>query len=125
MQYVAETRGHQVVCDQPTDAGGEDGGMTPPEFLLVSLGTCVMYYAANYLRLQKMTADGMTVKVEAEKAMNPPRLGKFRIVVEIPGEIEERHLEGARRSAEKCLVKNTMLNIPEIEVSVRAGELVA
>jgi uncharacterized OsmC-like protein len=125
VQYVAEARGHQVICDQPVDGGGEDGGMTPPEFLLVSLGTCAMYYAANYLRMQKIAADGMTVKVEAEKVMNPPRLGKFRIVIEVPGVMEERHLEGARRSAEKCLVKNTLLNVPEIALTVRAVELVA
>ena len=83
-QYEAETRGHKVICDQPVDAGGKDGGMTPPEFLLVSLGTCAMYYAANYLRMQNLPADGMTVSVEADKAMNPPRLGKFRMVIDIP-----------------------------------------
>jgi uncharacterized OsmC-like protein len=125
VQYVAEARGHQVICDQPADAGGEDGGMTPPEFLLVSLGTCAMYYAANYLRLQKIAADGMVVKVEADKAMNPPRLGTFRIVIEVPGLVEERHLDGARRSAEKCLVKNTLLHAPAIELSVKAVDLVA
>ncbi|MBL8240306.1 MAG: OsmC family protein [Bryobacterales bacterium] len=125
MRYEAEARGHKVICDQPIDGGGEDSGMTPPEFLLVSLGTCAMYYAANYLRIQKLPSDGMTLTVEAEKAMNPPRLAKFRIVIDIPGEVEERHLEGARRSAEKCLVKNSMLVTPEIELSVRAVQVVA
>lgn len=125
MQYEAHARGHKVICDQPVEAGGEDAGMTPPEFLLVSLGTCAMYYAANYLRLQKIPADGMTVSVEADKAMNPPRLGAFRINIEIPGGIEERHLDGARRSAEKCLVKNSMLVTPEITVAVRSAQVVA
>ncbi|MFN0101835.1 MAG: OsmC family protein [Bryobacteraceae bacterium] len=125
MQYEAEARGHKVICDQPMDAGGEDGGMTPPEFLLVSLGTCAMYYAANYLRMQKLPADGMTLTVEADKAMGPPRLGKFRVAIDIPGLTEERHLEGARRSAEKCLVKNTLLVTPEIELTVRAVQAVA
>ena len=123
-QYVAEARGHQVVCDQPVDAGGEDTGMTPPEFLLVSLGTCAMYYAANYLRMNKIAADGMTLTVEADKATNPPRLGAFRIAIDIPGPKEERHLEGARRSAEKCLVKNTLLTAPQIELTVRATQAV-
>jgi len=125
MQYEAEVRGHKVICDQPLDAGGEDAGMTPPEFLLVSLGTCAMYYVANYLRMQKLPAEGMTLTVEADKAINPPRLGKFRIAIEIPGVTEERHLEGARRSAEKCLVKNTLLMAPEIELTVLAAQAVA
>jgi hypothetical protein len=38
---------------------------------------------------------------------------------------EERHLEGARRSAEKCLVQNTLLMAPEIQLTVREGAAVA
>ena len=39
-RFIAEARGHRVECDQPASNGGADTGMTPPEFLLVSLGTC-------------------------------------------------------------------------------------
>src|ERR1035438_5447527 len=55
-QYLADSkfevaaRGHRVICDQPVDNGGSDGGMTPPEFLLASLATCAAYYAAQYLK---------------------------------------------------------------------------
>jgi uncharacterized OsmC-like protein len=84
-----------------------------------------MYYAANYLRMHKLPADGMTVRVDAEKAANPARLSKFRIDIEMPGVFEDRHLEGARRSAEKCLIKNTLLVAPEIELTVHSGLAVA
>jgi putative redox protein len=47
VRFAAETRGHRVVSDQPPENGGEDSGMTPPEFLLASLGTCAGYYAAQ------------------------------------------------------------------------------
>lgn len=124
-KFEAEARGHSVICDQPLEAGGTDAGMTPPEFLLVSLGTCAMYYAANYLRLQQLPAEGMTVTVEADKVMNPPRLGRFRMFLDVPDVHDPRHLEGARRSAEKCLVKNTLLTAPSIELTVRAGRAVA
>ena len=125
MRYEAEARGHKVLCDQPIDAGGADSGMTPPEYMLVSLGTCAMYYAANYLLMQKLPAEGMTLTVQADKVMGPPRLGAFRIAIDIPGVLDERHLEGARRSAEKCLVKNTLLMAPSIELTVRAAQAVA
>lgn len=125
VQFEAEARGHKVICDQPVEASGADGGMTPPEFLLVSLGTCAMYYAASYLAHRGLPAGGMTVSVEAGKAANPARLGKFTLVIEIPGVQDERHLEGARRSAEKCLVKNTLMFPPEIELNVRSSQAVA
>lgn len=120
-KYEVDARGHKVICDQPVDGGGEDAGMTPPEFLLASLGTCAMYYAANYLKLHQVPADGMRVHVEADKAAGPARLSKFRIVIDMPEGVSEKNLEGARRSAEKCLVKNTLLMTPEVELTVRSA----
>ena len=37
LKFEARARGHRVICDQPPDNGGSDSGMTPPEYLLVSL----------------------------------------------------------------------------------------
>jgi len=58
------------------------------------------------------------VKVAAEKATGPARMDGFRITVEVPGLEGEQHLEGVRRSVEKCLVKNTMLHAPSIAVEI-------
>jgi putative redox protein len=44
VRFEAGARGHRVISDQPTENGGSDGGMTPPEFLLVSLGTCAGFW---------------------------------------------------------------------------------
>jgi uncharacterized OsmC-like protein len=115
---VAESRGHQIIVDQPVDNRGTDEGMTPPELLLASLGTCAMYYAADYLRRNNLPARGMEVFVDAEKATAPARLGHFAIRIVIPEVADPDHLEGARRTAEKCLVKNTILIPPTIELTV-------
>jgi putative redox protein len=50
VQFQIKTRGHFIVSDQPADSGGFDKGMTPPELLLVSLGSGAGFYAAQYLR---------------------------------------------------------------------------
>lgn len=115
---VAESRGHQIIVDQPVENRGTDEGMTPPELLLASLGTCAMYYAADYLRRNNLPAKGMEVFVDAEKATAPARLGHFAIRIIIPEVSDPEHLEGARRTAEKCLVKNTMLIAPTIDLTV-------
>lgn len=121
VQFEAETRGHKIVCDQPLDNGGADEGMTPPEFLLASLATCAGFYAAQYLNSRKLPSVGLRVKVTAEKVLNPARLDQFVLVIETPAELSEKDSEGVRRSAEKCLVKNTMLMPPSISLSVRTG----
>jgi hypothetical protein len=35
---------------------------------------------------------------------------------------DPQHIEGVRRSVEKCLIKNTLLVAPEIELGIRALE---
>jgi uncharacterized OsmC-like protein len=42
--------------------------MTPPEYLLVSLGTCAGFYAAQYLKARSLAHQDLEVKVSAEKA---------------------------------------------------------
>src|ERR1700733_10645982 len=106
VKFAAGARGHSVICDQPPDNGGADEGMTPPEFLLVSLGTCAGFYAAKYLETRKLSADGLAVRVAAEKAPHPWRLGKFRIEVSVPG-LDPAHHAGVFRAVKACLIHNT------------------
>jgi uncharacterized OsmC-like protein len=122
VKFEAIARGHRVVCDQPPDNGGNDAGMTPPEFLLVSLGTCAGFYAAQYLKLHALAAEGLEVRVSAEKAKAPARLGTFRIEVIAPG-LDERHEAGILRAVRACLIHNTLLNAPAIETVVRSAVL--
>ncbi len=121
VQFEAEARGHKIVCDQPLDNGGADEGMTPPEFLLASLATCAGFYAVQYLNVRKLPSEGLKVKITAEKVLNPARLDQFVLTIETPAELSEKDAEGVRRSAEKCLVKNTMLMPPSISLSVKPG----
>lgn len=122
VQFEAEARGHKIYSDQPASNNGFDEGMTPPELLLASVGTCAGYYAAEYLNRMQLPASGLRVRVTAEKAKNPARLGKFIIVVKTPGVEDPEHLEGVRRAVGKCLVKNTLTMPPEIVIEVGAPQ---
>jgi putative redox protein len=117
VRFEAQTRGHRVICDQPVGNGGGDTGMTPPELLLVSLGTCAGFYAAEYLKTRHLPAQGLSVKVTADKALRPARLSAFRIDISLP-QMEARHLEGVKRAVHACLVHNTLLQPPVIETAV-------
>src|ERR1019366_7721175 len=104
VRFEASTRGHRVICDQPPDNGGSDSGMTPPEYLLVSLGTCVGFYAAQYMKARSLVHQRLEVKVSAEKATQPARLGQFRIEVTVPG-LDPKHQAGVLRSEERRVGK--------------------
>ncbi len=121
VKFEAAARGHRVICDQPADNGGTDEGMAPPEFLLASLGTCAAFYAVQYLRARSLPAEGVSVKVTAEKSAGPARLSAFRIEITAPGVDDPRHVEGVLRAARSCLIHNTLLRAPAIEMAVNAA----
>ena len=118
VQFEVKVRNHTIVCDQPEENGGFNEGITPPEFLLASLGTCAGYYAAEYLKSRKLPAEGLRIRVTAEKAKAPARLAAFHIEVEIAAGLDERHREGILRAVHACLIHNTLLNPPRIEVAI-------
>jgi uncharacterized OsmC-like protein len=120
VRFEVSARGHRVICDQPRSNGGEDVGMSPPEFLLASLGTCAGYYAVQYLKTRNLPLEGLAVRVEAEKATQPARLGTFRIEITAPG-LDERHTAGVMRAVKSCLIHNTLLQPPVIETVVNSA----
>ena len=118
VRFAIQARSHIVTSDQPLENGGEDSGMTPPEFLLASLGSCAAYYAVEYLRTRNLAQTGVEVSVTAEKLLKPARLGNFRIHVLSPVELSPEHNQGMVRAIERCLVHNTLLTPPEIKIDV-------
>ena len=122
VKFEVQARDHRLICDQPVDNGGADAGMTPPEFLLGSLATCAGYYAAQYLKTRQLPAKDLRVRVRAEKAQQPARIAAFHIEVNAPG-LDERQQEGVLRAAKACLIHNTLLAQPAIDVVVKSPVL--
>lgn len=121
VKFSITSRSHTVICDQPSDNGGSDAGMTPPELMLASLGSCAAFYAAEYLRTRKLADTGVEVSVTAEKLKPPARLGNFRIQVASPVALTEEQRESMMRSVKHCLVHNTLLHPPEITIELQAA----
>jgi uncharacterized OsmC-like protein len=118
VQFEIKARSHSIVSDQPVEGGGHDEGMTPPELMLASLGSCAGYYAAQYLRKHQLATEGTLVRVSAEKEKNPARLENFRIDVEVPVNLEQKHLAGVEEAVHHCLIHNTLLYPPGISLAV-------
>jgi putative redox protein len=125
VQFEIKAREHTVLCDQPADSHGYDEGMTPPELLLAALGSCAAYYAVDYLKRNKLAREGVKTRVTAEKAKDPFRLDNFKIEVEVPGDLEEKDVKGVEDAVHRCLIHNTLLHPPKIDVSIHANVLVS
>ena len=122
VQFEIQSRTHRILCDQPADNGGNDTGMTPPELMLASLGSCAEFYAVQYLRARSLDEHNVTVSVTAEKLQQPARLGNFRIQVRYPLALPAEQQEGLRRSVHHCLIHNTLLAPVQMEIDMAIGE---
>jgi uncharacterized OsmC-like protein len=118
VQFEIEARGHRILSDQPAESGGFDEGMTPPELMLASLGSCAAFYAAEYLRYHRLAERGTHVRVTAEKAKAPARLASFHIAVDVPAELSPEHKAGVQKAVHRCLIHNTLIHPPSIELEI-------
>ena len=123
VQFEIRARQHRIACDQPAENGGFDEGMTPPELLLASLGSCAGFYAAQYLKKHHLATEGTVVHVSAGKDTNPPRMNDFRIQVEIPPGISDEHQERIEQAVRHCLIHNTLLVPPSISLEIKPSTL--
>jgi uncharacterized OsmC-like protein len=120
VKFEVAARKHSLVCDQPAENGGSDEGMTPPELLLASLGSCAAFYAAAYLRKKGLAREGVEVRVTAEKAGPPARLDNFKIEVRVPLALSEADRAGMDVAVHHCLIHNTLLRTPSIQIVLQA-----
>ncbi len=122
VKFRIQARSHSILCDQPAENGGEDSGMTPPELLLASLGSCAAFYAVQYLKTRGLDDNGVEVVVSSEKLKQPSRLGNFQIHVQCPLPLNDDQKQGLMRSVHHCLVHNTLLTPPDITIDLSVGE---
>ena len=120
VQFQITARGHKIACDQPEENGGFDEGMTPPELFLASLGACAGFYAAAYLKKKGLPTEGTRVLVTAQKLLGPARLDNFKIDVQSPVVLSEEQRRGVEEAVRHCLIHNTLMNPPRIELQIES-----
>jgi uncharacterized OsmC-like protein len=122
--YAVAARGHTLLTDQPTTAGGADAAMTPTELLIASLSSCVAFYAGRYLARHGLNRDGLHVTAAFTTATDrPARIGTVRLVLRLPGGVPPSRQAALLAVASHCTVHNTLRQAPDIaiELSRRQG----
>ena len=111
---------HRLTIDVPPDMGGQDRGPMPPQLFIASLGSCVAALIAEYCRKHDLSAEGMTVDVEFEKAAKPTRLTNIRVVANLPNaDLSGTHYDDAlKRVAEHCPVHETIETVEDINFDI-------
>jgi uncharacterized OsmC-like protein len=115
---------HELIFDQPTNVpGGEDRGPSPLDVMSLSVAACAHYFASAYLFGRRLSREGLSVEVAAEKERVPmSRIGRLEMKVRLPPGLEARHVEGIERAIKSCPAYGTLLHPPSIEISIDEGD---
>ena len=94
-------------------------GITPPDTLLASLGSCVGVYIRKYAEGAKLALGKFSVKVEADFAPEKPICFKdIRVKIDLGGlKLDEKRLGALLTFIKNCPVHNTLKGDPSIEVT--------
>lgn len=95
------------------------GGITPPDTLLASLGTCIGVYMRKYAEGAKLTLAGFNISVSADFSKDEPVcFRKIDVRIDLKGaQWDERRLKAMVEFIKNCPVHRTLEQKPEVEMS--------
>jgi uncharacterized OsmC-like protein len=125
-RYLISIGDHQVLVDQPIDAGGTDAGPTPTEIWVAGLASCVGFYGGRFLARHGIDAEGFEVDCAWEMAEGrPARVGRIDVSVRLPSGFPLAKRERFQAVIDHCTVHNSIEDPPEVSITcgapVRAG----
>jgi putative redox protein len=112
-RFVVSSKDYEFMIDT------KGGGVTPPDALLASLGSCLGVYIRKYAESARLELNGFTMYVKAELTKEPPvRFASIDTVVDFKGApLDERRKQSLMEFIRKCPVHNTIEGSPRVDVT--------
>lgn len=125
VRFTARVGRHEIVYDQPREAGGTDAGPTPTDAFVASLAACVAYYAERFLERHERSAEGLRVTADFAMAEHPARVQTVTLSVILP-ELLPDTLESALHAVvTHCTVHNSIQGGLEVTIEIGAPVIAA
>jgi putative redox protein len=122
-RFAIDVRGHTLLVDQPTDAGGSDTAPTPTELFVAGLASCVAFYARRYLARHQFDSNGLTVSASYAIGGRPTRVRGIKIVVTPPVCLPAERRAAFLAVASHCTVHNTMTEPADVEIAIALDDV--
>ena len=98
----------------------EGKGITPPDALLASLGSCIGVYVRKYAEGAKLDIGEFDVTVEAEFAKEKPVSFKtINVSIALNSKIDEDRKKALLAFVRNCPVHNTLESVPAVEIELK------
>ena len=114
---TAHVNGKTIKTDQSVKHGGGGTAPEPFELFLASIGTCAGIYVKSFCDQRGINGEGIkiiqSVEIDPDKRV-PSRL---RLNIQLPADFPEKYRTAVINAAELCLVKKTISNSPQFEIT--------
>jgi len=123
--YTAEIRAgdHGLLADESEDAGGDDFGPSPYQYLSVALASCTVMTLQMYARRKKWDLESVFVHIDygrryeedcANCDENSRKIETFSKVIELEGELDDTQRARLMQIADRCPVHQTLSKTVQI-----------
>jgi putative redox protein len=109
--------GHELVVDEPAEAGGTDTGPRPTQLLGASLAGCIAITVEMYAERKGWDVGPMEVTVDMEYEAYVP--SAFNVSVSLPGDLDEEQRRRLLTIATRCPVHRVLAGEAKISVTER------
>jgi uncharacterized OsmC-like protein len=112
--FRVKSEGYEFMVDT------KGNGVTPPDALLASIGTCIGVYLRKYAEGAKLALPEFTISVDADFSKeHPVCFRKISVKVDLKGAKPDEHrLNAMREFVKNCPVHNTLKQNPEVTITL-------
>ena len=128
LQVEIQASNHQILADEPLDAGGEDKGPSPYDLLLSSLAACKVMTVHLYARRKEWPVETVSITLNHQKiaaneceACETEGLAKVDIIeceISFEGDLDDSQIKRLAEIADRCPVHRSLTSETKIRTAV-------
>jgi putative redox protein len=108
---------HELLVDEPGEAGGEDSGPSPTRLVAAGLAGCVAITMEMYAERKCWELGDVEVIVDVEYERFTP--SSFSTSIHLPADLSEEQRQALLTIAGKCPVHRVLAHETDVDISYR------